>query len=48
MGESPQAMIGDMNTGYAYAKTVYKEMRDAIAPWSKANGFRLERFVEGT
>src|SRR5687767_6079648 len=29
-----------MNAGYAPAKTVYKEMREAIAPWSKANGFR--------
>jgi hypothetical protein len=39
MGEPPHASIS-MNTGYAHAKTVYKEMRERIAPWSKPNGFR--------
>jgi hypothetical protein len=29
-----------MDTGYAPAKTVYQELRSALAPWTKSHGFR--------
>src|SRR5688500_16875581 len=29
-----------MQSGYAPAKTVYQELRSAVAPWTKSHGFR--------